>query len=146
MAVPYYRRSVSKKEYFYNFKKIQKEIISLLLRDFGIRETDDEICIAPAWMIEQKRKEILESLSSISAYISRASAVYPTNEIMKKERIVLQNRAIQECFVLHDNIQFCSEIFPVKNRNVYTQIAYNIQQEVLFLKYWKKSTNKITVG
>ena len=46
MAVPYYRRSISKKEYFYNFKKIQKEIISLLLRDFGIRETDDEICIS----------------------------------------------------------------------------------------------------
>ena len=70
MAIPCYRRSISKKEYFYNFKKIQKEIISLLLRDFGIREIDDEICITPAWMIEQKRKEILESLSSISgAYI-----------------------------------------------------------------------------
>lgn len=146
MAVPYYRRSTSRKEYFYHFKKIQKEIISLLLRDFAIKEAKDEIDVLPLWLIDQKRKEILESLSLISSYISRASAVYPTDEIMKKERIILQNRAIQECFVLHDNIQFCSEIFPVKNRNVYTQIAYNIQQEVLFLKYWKKCTNKITVG
>ena len=30
-----------------------------------------------------------------SAYISRASAVYPTDEIMKKERIVLQNRDVE---------------------------------------------------
>ena len=26
MSVPLYKRSVSKKEYYYNFKKIQKEI------------------------------------------------------------------------------------------------------------------------
>ena len=97
MAVPYYRRSVSKKEYFYNFKKIQKEIISLLLRDFGIRETDDEICIAPAWMVEQKRKEILESLSSISTYISRTSAVYPTDEIRKKE-IMISQKGAYKCY------------------------------------------------
>ena len=145
MSVPLYKRSVSKKEYYYNFKKIQKEIISLLLRDFGIKEQKDEIIECPMWLIEHKRAEIMRSLNVISSYISRAGAIYPNTEELKKDQMVYQVRAIQECFVLHDNIQFCSEILPVKNKNVYTQIAHDIQQEVAFLRSWKRVTNKIKI-
>ena len=72
MAVPEYRRSVSKKEYFYKFKKIEKEILSLLIRNFGAEENS-----APEWLIKNKRDEILKSLTIISSYISRAEAIYP---------------------------------------------------------------------
>lgn len=145
MAVPYYRRSVSKKEYFYNFKKLEKEILSLLLRDFGIKVQEEDKVLFPDWLIDCKRKEILKSLSDIAAYISRGSAFYPQTAELKREQIIFQNRAIQECFVLYDNIQFCSEILPIKNRNVYTIIANSIQKEILYLKYWKKYTNKIVI-
>ncbi len=145
MAVPLYKRSVSKKQYFYHYKKTQKEIISLLLRDFGIKEQKDDVIECPMWLIEFKRTEILRSLTVISTYISRAGAIYPDTEELKQNRLTYQMRAIQECFALHDNIQFCSEILPVKNRNVYTQIAHDIQQEVTFLRYWKRVTNKIKI-
>ena len=141
MSVPLYKRSISKKQYFYHYKKLQKEIISLLLRDFDIKDTQQY----PLWIIEHKRNEIMRSLNTISTCISRAEAVYPNTEELKQDRITYQTRAIQECFALHDNIQFCSEILPIKNRNIYTQIAYNIQQEVVLLRYWKRATNKIKI-
>lgn len=146
MAVPYYRRSVSKKEYFYNFKKLEKEILSLLLRDFSIKAQEEDKVLFPDWLIDCKRREILKSLSDIAAYISRGSTFYPQTAELKRERIIFQNRAIQECFVLYDNIQFCSEILPIKNRNIYTTIANSIQKEILYLKYWKKYTNKIVIS
>lgn len=138
MAVPEYRRSISKKEYFYKFKKIEKEILSLLIRDFGIEEDS-----TPEWLIKNKRDEILKSLTIISSYISRADAIYPQNEDIKKETLLYQARAIQECYVLHDNIQFCSEIFCIKNINVYTIIANEIKEEVSLLRIWRKGVNKI---
>lgn len=138
MAVPEYRRSVSKKEYFYKFKKIEKEILSLLIRDFGIEENS-----APEWLIKNKRDEILKSLTIISSYISRAEAIYPQNEDMKKETLLYQARAIQECYVLHDNIQFCSEIFYVKSINTYTITANEIKEEVELLRDWRKGINKM---
>ena len=64
MSVPLYKRSVSKKEYYYNFKKIQKEIISLLLRDFGIKEQKDEIIECPMW----RGSRSIESLKRATAY------------------------------------------------------------------------------
>ena len=62
---------------------------------------------------------------------------------MKKETLLYQARAIQECYVLHDNIQFCSEIFYVKNINTYTIIANEIKEEVELLRDWRKGINKM---
>lgn len=138
MAVPASKRSVSAKEYFYNFKKLKKEILFLLLSDLGV-----ELGSTPDWLIQDKREEILKSLTAISSYISRASAIYPQNEDMKKETLLYQARAIQECYVLHDNIQFCSEIFSIKNINIYIMIANHIKEEVEYLRYWRKGTAKI---
>ena len=143
MAVPVYKRNLSKKQYFYYFKKIQKEVISLLLRDFNISEEKRED--TPDWLINQKRIEIMRSLSIISTCISRAEAFYPTTEKIKNDVLLYQIRAIQECYNLHDNIQFCSEIFFIKKIKIYNEIAYSIQQEVVFLKEWKKIVNKIQI-
>lgn len=96
MAVPYYRRSVSKKEYAYNFKKLEKEILSLLLEDFGVKEEQKINC--PEWLIDTKRKEILKSLSDVSAYISRAGAFFSTSEELRRERIILQKSSNSRMF------------------------------------------------
>ena len=146
MAVPYYKRSVSKKEYFYYYKKLRNEILSLLSRDFGILKTDDGTLVVPYWIIEDARKGILKFLSTISSCISRGTAFYPTTEDLKNSQLKFQIRAIQECYDLHDTIQFYSEVFPVKNKNVFTIIANHIQNEVLFLKYWKKFTKGIVIS
>lgn len=146
MAVPYYKRSVSKKEYFYYYKKLRKEILSLLSRDFEILATDDGTLLAPDWMIEDARKGILKFLSTISSCISRGTAFYPTTEELKNTQLKFQIRAIQECYDLHDTIQFYSEVFPIKNKNVYTMIANQVQNEVTLLKYWKKNTKGIVIS
>ena len=145
MAVPYFKRSVSKKEYEYHFKhKVQKPILNLLKRDFGIdKKIPNWVTDNPAWLIKQKRKEILKSLYYIATCIGR-SKYYPLNEEEKGIKISYQDKAIRECYALHDNIQFCSEIFfPIKNINNYTQLVTAIKDEVTYLKYWKKYTDRL---
>ena len=139
MAVPYYKRSVSRKEYEYHFRKsVMKPAIDLLNRNFAIKDED----VAPlVWLIQIKRREIMKSLSVIATYISRAK-FYPEDEEQQKVKMTYQDRAKQETFALYDNLQLCSEIFPVKKKNSYTLLGKAIKEEVQYLKYWRKYTKK----
>lgn len=141
MAVPKSQRTTSRKEYYYFFKKLSIEILELLDMNFGISEMHYE----PEWKINHYRERMLDSLSKISYYISRASAFYPKSEWEKRELLAIQTRAIEECYSLYDQLHFCAEIFFVKKLNIYTNLAEKVKQEAVLLKYWKKVTEKMDV-
>jgi hypothetical protein len=139
MAVPKYKRSVSAKEYWHTFKKIRTDIRTLLLEDFKVKtEMEDNMKGYPIWILQHQGGRILNSLSVISACINRAEAIhYPTNDNDYNRMIKLQNRALEECFVLYEEMTDCSELFPVKQK-CYTIIGHMIKDEILYLKYWRK--------
>jgi len=143
MAVPKYKRSISKRLYFYKYKQIKKEVISLLLKDFGIQRVYIGNYTSPSWMIEHYRANVMNSLSTISSYIARAHALFPNTEEIRHEQLILQNRAIQEMFVLYETLQFCSDIFEIENINLYTMLAESIMEEITLLKEWRKYTSKL---
>ena len=145
MAVPYFKRSVSKKEYMYHFKhRLQPAVIDLLKRDFNIN-TDSSSWEEknPWWLIQQKRTELLKSLALIRTCISRAG-FYPKDLKEKEMKQRYQLNAIQECYVLYDNLEACTELFsPIKNINVFTLLATQIKDEITYLKYWRKYTDRV---
>lgn len=140
MAVPVFKRSVSKKQYKYHFKeRIQKPIISLTERNLGV---SDEIYLKRQKILDKKIDELLRSLFVIFTCISRGE-FYPTTIEEKQEKEKYQICAIRECAVLKDNIQFCYEIFEPNNIKEYTQLANDLKDELIYLKYWKKNTEKL---
>jgi hypothetical protein len=159
-------------EFWKQICRIEKNIIFLLLHDFGVknrsREPDffvkvlkfseddkeafTEICEKygigkitdefPEWLINRYRERILDTISSIKQNIRDANEVYPYYESEFYERRKYQDDAIRGCGELYDVFTLCKETLPV-DADRYERFVQLIQYEATLLKGWRKSDNRI---
>jgi hypothetical protein len=172
MSVVYGERGLSEMEFWKLICRIEKNMIFLLLHDFGVknrsREPDFfcrilkfsdedrvsfiELCekysiskvtdTYPEWLIEMYRDRILNTLASIKQNIRDANEVYPYYESEFFERRKYQDDAIRECGELYDIFTLCKETLPV-DADKYERFVKYIEKEATLLKGWRKSDNRI---
>lgn len=171
MSVPVGKRKPSKLEFLNNFYKLRKEMVNLLLRDFGtktsthdlyafchrvkFKEEDKEVFLDlceryqidvedrfPLWLIIHHRKSILNTLDDLLDNMIKANSIYPTTVSEFEFRKQFQSKAIGCCYCLLQKLQTAISDLPV-DVNKYMPYVERIQLELKLLKDWKKSNNKI---
>lgn len=170
MSVLKSKRKASQFEVFHHFYKMRKEVTDLLLRDFGYDYNRAENKVAKMfggrsyteltpeeksrydrlmeknrafdeWFIEDERKVIVDCLRSIGENVFLANSIYPTYMEELIERRLCQDKAIELCYRLTQELQYAIETLPV-DVNKYLRFAEMIQAEINLLKGWRKSDNK----
>lgn len=170
MSVPKSRRGLSHMEFYHNAITLRKEITLLLLRDFGIKDKirkatvitenmseedatkvieilDKYDCSSilykyPDWIINTERDNILKICHRLIMNITQANSIYPTNIAEYQSRRLFQDYAIGNCEQLLQEMQYVMSIIPV-NSNKYMRYVDMIETEIILLKGWRKSDNKI---
>lgn len=84
---------------------------------------------------------IVDCLRSITEEVYVANSIYPTYREELVERRVHQDRAVGQCYMLTQELQYAIETLPV-DVNKYLRFAEMIQTEINLLKGWRKSDNK----
>lgn len=170
MSVPKGKRKESEFEVFIHFYKMRKDITDLLLRDFGYKQKKQEQYIGKMfggisyedmndsqkehyiktkekseafqdWYIVEQRSTIMNCLRRINKHIFMANSIYPQYEKELVERRIEQDRAIGECNVLIQEMQYIINTLPV-DVNKYVRFSDSIQREINLIKGWRKSDNK----
>lgn len=171
MSVPLSERGLSKKQYFYQAIKIEKAITTVLLRDFGIKSICKDLNVFthkakmneldknlfeglceryhfnveaayPYWLIEYYRNTILEILKNLICNITTAYSIFANSEREFYDRRHYQWLAISNCEQLLQIMQLAIIVLPV-DAEKYMEYVDMIDQEVEYLRNWKKSENKI---
>lgn len=170
MSVLKNKRGISSLEFYHNAVSMRKEITSLLLRDFGVKNKirntkfmtkgmnqEDAKLFAgicekynisnsieeyPEWLIADMRKNVMSILHNLIMNITSANSLYPVHETEYYERRRLQNAAIGNCEQLLQEFQYIIEVLPV-NANKYLRFVDMIEREIALLKGWRKSDNRI---
>lgn len=173
MSVLKRKRNLSKMEFYHNVIKLRLMITELLLKDFGIKsrrrnlefakevyDIDEEdlseiedilsayniknsfIDNFPSWLIDKERDYFMDLLRSLMKNICSANTIHITNEEEYMMRRNYQTKAICECENLLQEMQY---VIYVCHPNVEKYMVYVdiIEKEILLLKGWRKSDNKI---
>lgn len=173
MSVLKRKRNLSKMEFYHNAIKLRLMITELLLKDFGIKsrrrnlefakevyDIDEEdlseiedilsayniknsfIDNFPSWLIDKERDYFMDLLRSLMKNICSANTIHITNEEEYMMRRNYQTKAICDCENLLQEMQY---VIYVCHPNVEKYMVYVdiIEKEILLLKGWRKSDNKI---
>ena len=170
MSVLKAKRKASQFEVYHYFGKMRKEVVAMLLRDFGYDLDRAEKYLSKSfggktyeeltpeeklrydkrkeklqsfvdWFVPDSRQACMDCLREITACIYEANSIYPTCNEELVERRLLQDRAIGKCYRLTQELQLAIETLPV-DVDKYTRFAEMIQTEINLLKGWRKSDNK----
>jgi hypothetical protein len=173
MSVPKSKRSLSELEFYHNAYVLRKSITELLLKDFGIRDkqrnirayvsmkhfdvndreeflrlcdkykiNDNLIESYPTWLLDHFRTSLMDSMNSLINNITYANSVYPTREPEYDQRRLYQNRAIANCYQMLQEMQYVISVLPVDAER-YMNYVGMIDREIVLLKGWRKSDNRI---
>lgn len=154
MSVLKYRRNLSELEFYNNSKKLRKEVTLYLLKDFGIKDkirnykndktgdTNRIIEVFPEWIIDYFRNSVMDLLRNLNHNITAANSIYPNNETEFYQRRCFQNAAIGNCEQLLQEMQYILDVIPVDVNRI-LRYTNTIEREIILLKGWRKSDNKI---
>lgn len=153
MSVLKNKRGLSKLEFYHTARKMRKEITSLLLRDFGVRdrirkvktelgETVSVIEGFPDWLVEEFRRSIIKILRNLMMNITAGNTIYPVNQAELDLRRHYQTQAIINCEQLLQEFHYCEDVLPVAVAK-FLPFVEQIEFEVKLLKGWRKANNKI---
>ena len=170
MSVIKANRQESPFEVMHNYDKMVRDIVDLLLRDFGfsadkatkalqrriaqkpLEEYTDEqmkhfektaarIDSFDEWFIASTRERIFDCLMSIGDNLMYANNIYPTCPEESTERRIHQERAIALLYRLTQLIQTAVEILPTKKDAAF-QAAGRISHEIDLIRGWRKYDNR----
>lgn len=170
MSVVYGDRGLSTMEFWKQLCKLEKKVVFILLRDFGVKSktrnleyyshvvnmTDEDrkqfLGIAdkygitqldetyPQWLLTFLRDGIMSIIESIKKNIRDANEIIPWKEFEYYDRRHYQDEAIRGCGELYDKFTLCKEILPI-DANKYTEITNQIEFIATLLTAWRKSDN-----
>ena len=152
--IPKGKRKECKFEVFHHALKMRKGIMELVIRNFGLKRKPKEDLLDFDKMVqdnffefvERERFYITDILRNIASCITRANKLFPTTLEEFSERRLLQDKAITYCFDLVTELQFCMETLPNIDINGFLRYAEVIQKQILLLKGWRKSDNRLKAG
>jgi hypothetical protein len=155
MSVLKNRRGLSKLEFYHNARKLRKELTTLLLRDFGVKdkirkakdEAGNEITVIegyPDWLIEEFRRSIISILRSLMMNITAGNTIYPISEPELQLRRRYQTGAIVNCEQLLQEMHHCEDVLPVHIKKFIPYVDL-IEFEIKLLKGWRKANTKINL-
>ncbi len=172
MSVVYGERGLSAMEFWKQVCRLEKDIIFILLHDFGIKnrtKTPDfytrilnfteedaaklkELCDKynitkitdqyPEWLIKYFRETILKIITQLKQNIRDANEVYPYYESEYYTRRYFQDNAIRKCGELYDIFTVCKDALPVDAER-FERFVARIENIATLLKKWRKSDNRI---
>ena len=156
-------------QFYATAQKLRKDIMTLLLKDFGVRSkvrqldietrrmtTDDRnafLAIAekygitaaeaefPAWLIDFERQSLADLTRRLVLSVTAANSIYPTAFADAELRRKHQDNAIAVCYQLYQEIDFAAHILPV-DLTKYMPLCDSVEYEIALLKGWRKSDNK----
>jgi hypothetical protein len=170
MSVLKNKRGLSKLEFYHNARNLRKNLTSLLLRDFGVyvkvnghehtkQDDEEQGEIAggtdPEWLLINFRESIMRILRNLIINITAGNTIYPTDmkgvpaEYSKRvlsddlaDRRRYQTAAIVNCEQLIQELQYCTDVLPIKMEKLLPYIE-SVEFEIRLLKGWRKSTNEM---
>ena len=171
MSVPAWKRKPSEFKVHSQLTKMRKEVTDLALRDFGWRKDKEAKRIErlfnnrkfeqlnpeeqerytklqerneafAEWFIKDEREYIIHDIRTLDTEVSLANNIYPQYIEELIERRKHQDLAIGYCTDLVQELQYINETLPIDNNKYHTLIDM-VNEEVLLLKGWRKSDNKL---
>lgn len=172
MSVPKSDQNLSQMEFWKNACALEKELVFIVLHDFGIKprvrepnffakvykmKTEDAIVFNglceqygivrvtedyPAWVLDFNRCRIIRLLAELKENIRSANDVYPYYKAEYIARRGYQDEAIRCCGKLYDAFTLVKEMLSI-NPDKYMSVVEKIERERALLKGWRKSDNKI---
>ena len=165
-------RTLSPLEFFAQAMKVREEITLLMLHDFGAKKkvrdsceiilknisVDDRKTILeilekekanpvtverfPHWFIDLERHFFITIMRDMICSITYANSIYPTTFDELADRRKYQTRAIGDCECILQEIYFVQRVLRV-DLNYSMPLVREIEREVMLLKSWRKSDNRI---
>jgi hypothetical protein len=153
MSVLKNKRGLSRLEFYNNARKLRRDITSLLLRDFGVRDKVRKIKTAdgetltiiegyPDWLVEKFRDSIMRILRDLVMNITAGNTIYPTNDAELQSRRNYQTAAIVNCEQLLQEMHYCEDVLPI-HVSKFLPYVDAIEFEINLLRGWRKSNNKV---
>lgn len=170
MSVPKGKRSVSSVKYFDHAYDLVDSLTKYLISDFGTKRTYNNLYVFTNkakmddidkeefkilvdkyhldvetaysyWLLEHYRNTMLNIMTELIKNISHAHTMYPNSVYEFNIRRQYQTDAISNCYDLKHTLQLAINIFPV-NLKKYIPYVKLIDEEIDYLKNWRKDSNK----
>lgn len=172
MSVLKSKRKTSRLEFLHTAYSIQRTVVLLLLRDFGVKakvrsvkafstiykmtDEDKERLLEimdrygittiteeyPEWLIEDMRDRVLKECRGLVRNIIQANSIFPHTREEFVDRRRYQTMAIGNCEQLIQELQYVISIIDV-DANKYLPYVDMIDREVALLRGWRKSDNRL---
>ena len=149
MSVLKNKRNVSKMEFYHTARRLRREIILLMRRDFGINNKGNAKNIDPALPdnffdedIADFRKNVKILLRNLIWNITAGNTIFPKNENQTNRRWHYQTKAIINCERIHQEFLCAEDILPIDISKLIPYVEL-IETEIKLLKGWRKANNKI---
>jgi hypothetical protein len=149
MSVLKNKRNTSKLELYHNARRMRKELVLLLRRDFGIhnrgnaKKIDAEL---PADYFDEDiadfRHNIKILLRNLIWNITAGNTIFPKNEKQVEKRWNYQTKAIINCERLHQEFLCAEDVLPLQISKLVPYVEM-IETEIKLLKGWRKANDKI---
>lgn len=169
MSILARNRTLSKLEFYAHAKRMRKQLLFLLTRDFGIKprareptfytkgwaaediELFETVCKKygvksvigeyPLWIIQMFRGNVTQNLFRMMLHITRAYTIWATTKAEADLRRSSQDLAIADCESLKQELELAVDMLPVKAEKLIPYVD-SIDREIALLKGWRKSDNK----
>jgi hypothetical protein len=96
----------------------------------------------PYWLVSEMRSNVLECLRSMIRNITIANSIYPYSLYECDMRRYHQNLAIGECEYLLQEFHYIMNNISLDANKIMPYVQL-IEEEIMLLKTWRKSDNKI---
>lgn len=93
------------------------------------------------WVTRKVRDNLFKYCANLVAHISAANGIRCVEEFEYRERIILEDRAIEDIENIKQEVQFIEEFYDI-NLNRYMGYSEQLEKTKTYLYNWKKSTIK----
>ena len=93
------------------------------------------------WVTRKVRDNLFKYCANLVAHISAANGIRCAEDFEYRERIILEDRAIQDIENIKQEVQFIEEFYDI-NLNRYMGYSEQLEKTKTYLYNWKKSTVK----
>lgn len=132
MSVPKHKRTEHSYEYIANAREIKKLLLIIIHR---LDNTENVVEIF-------YREKLLSYSLQLTYYIRIAHDIYIKTDLDFKIRRIHQTKAIALTNLMMEEITFLIYLFP-KYIKTFENILEKLNKEVILLKGWRKSTDKV---
>ena len=135
------RNARSVRQVIKNIEPEDQKTIDDIFAKYGKSPNHEYQSEYPQWFVDSERDVIMRIMQDMVFHITKANSIYVQSEYEFDMRRGYQTKAIGDCYVLYQELQYIISVFRT-DINHFIPTLEKVEREIDLLKGWRQSDNK----